>query len=250
MAKIKNVLVSQPQPDRENDPYIELSKKYNLKILFRKLFKISGIPSIDFRQERINLLDYSAVIFTSKNAIDHYFRICGEMRVTVPDTMKYFCITESVAFYLQKYVLYRKRKIFHGKQHFSEVIDVMKKHKNENFLLPTSDILKPEIPKLLDENKYNYKRIVFYKTIPNDLSDIDINQYEMIVFFSPAGIKSLFHNYPNFKQNKTLVAAFGSTTANAAKEAGLTVNIQAPTPKAPSMTMALEQYLEKASKNK
>ena len=149
MVKVKNVLVSQPQPERENDPYIELAKKHNLKILFRKLFRIEGVSSKDFRQERINLLDYTAVIFTSKNAIDHYFRVCGEMRVTVPDSMKYFCVTESIALYIQKYVLYRKRKIFHGKQHFSELIELMKKHKTETFLLPTSDILKQEIPKRL-----------------------------------------------------------------------------------------------------
>jgi len=250
MSKIKTVLVSQPHPDRENDPYLELAKKYNLKILFRKLFKIEGVPSLDFRQDRINLLEFSAAIFTSKNSVDHYFRICREMRVVVPDTMKYFCISESVAFYLQKYVLYRKRKIFHGRQHFSELIDIMKKHKNENYLLPSSDIIKADVPKLLDANKFNYKRIVFYKTIPNDLSDIDIKQFDMIVFFSPAGIKSLFHNYPDFKQNKTLIAAFGSTTCNAAKEAGLSLHIHAPTPVAPSMTMALEQYLKKASKSK
>ena len=250
MAKIKNILVSQPPPERENDPYLELAKKYNLKILFRKLFKIEGVASKDFRQDRINLLEFTAVIFTSKNAIDHYFRICGEMRVTVPDTMKYFCVTESIALYLQKYVLYRKRKIFHGRQHFAELVDLMKKHKTEKYLLPTSDILKPEIPKLLDENKFNYTRIIFYSTVPNDLSDIDFAQFDLIVFFSPAGIKSLFHNFPDFKQNKTMIAAFGSTTANAAKEAGLTLQIQAPTPKAPSMTMALEQHLEKASKCK
>jgi len=250
MAKIKNVLVSQPPPERENDPYLELAKKYNFKIVFRKLFKIEGVPSKDFRQDRINLLEYTAVIFTSKNAIDHYFRICCEMRVTVPDTMKYFCVSESVALYLQKYVLYRKRKIFHGRQHFSEVVELMKKHKTEKFLLPTSDLIKPEIPKLLDENKFPYKRIVFYYTIPNDLSDIDIKQFDMIIFFSPAGVKSLLHNYPDFKQNKTVVATFGSTTTNAAKEAGFTIHIQAPTPKFPSMTMALEQYLEKASKCK
>ncbi len=250
MVKIKNVLVSQPPPDRENDPYLELAKKFNLKITFRKLFKIEGVPSKDFREKRINLLDFSAVIFTSKNAIDHYFRICGEMRVTVPDMMKYFCISESIALYLQKYVLYRKRKIFYGRQHLSELIDIMKKHKNETFLLPTSDLLKPETPKLLNENKFNYKRIIFYNTIPNDLSDIDINQFNMIVFFSPAGVKALFHNFPDYKQKGAIIAAFGTTTFNAAKEAGLKVHIQAPTPNAPSMTMALEQYLEKASKCK
>jgi uroporphyrinogen-III synthase len=250
MSKIKTVLISLPPPDRENDPYLELAKKYNLKILFRKFFSIEGVPSLDFRQDRINLLIFSAVIFTSKNSIDHYFRICREMRVTVPDTMKYFCVSESVALYLQKYVLYRKRKIFHGRQNFTELIDIMKKHKNESYLLPSSDIIKAEAPKLLDANKFNYKRIIFYKTILNSLSDIDIKQFDLIVFFSPAGIKSLFHNYPDFKQNKILIATFGSTTYTTAKEAGLSLHIQAPTPVAPSMTMALEQYLIKASKCK
>jgi uroporphyrinogen-III synthase len=172
------------------------------------------------------------------------------MRYTVPDSMKYFCVSESVAFYLQKYVLYRKRKIFHGKQHFAEVVELMKKHKTENFLLPTSNILKPDIPKLLNENKFTYKRIVFYNTIPQDLSDVDIKQFDMLIFFSPAGVKSLLHNFPDFEQNKTIVATFGSTTTNAAKEAGFTIHIQAPTPKVPSMAMALEQYLEKALKSK
>ncbi|NTW33528.1 MAG: uroporphyrinogen-III synthase [Bacteroidetes bacterium] len=250
MAKVKSILVSQPPPERENDPYLELAKKHNIKIFFRKLFKIEGVPSKDFRQDRVNLMEYSAIIFTSKNSIDHYFRICGEMRVVVPDSMKYFCVSESVALYLQKYVLYRKRKIFHSKQHFSELVEIMKKHKNENYLLPSSDILKPEIPKLLGENKFNYKRIIFYNTLPNDLSDIDINQFDLIVFFSPAGIKSLYHNFPDFKQNKTLVAAFGNTTANAAKEAGLVVSIQSPNPKAPSMAAAIEQFLVSASKGK
>ena len=250
MAKVKNILVSQPPPDKENDPYLELAKKYNLKIIFRKLFKIEGVPSKNLREDRINLADFSAVIFTSKNAIDHYFRICCEMRYTVPDSMKYFCVSESVAFYLQKYVLYRKRKIFHGKQHFSEVIELMKKHKTENFLLPTSDILKPDIPKLLNENKITYKRIVFYNTIPQDLTDVDITQFDMLIFFSPAGIKSLLHNFPDFEQSKTVIATFGTTTTNAAKEAGFTIHIQAPTPKVPSMAMALEQYLGKALKSK
>jgi len=250
MAKIKNILISQPPPERENDPYLELAKKYNFKILFRKLFKIEGIPSKDFRQERINLLDYSSVIFTSKNAIDHYFRICGEMRVTVPETMKYFCVSESVALYLQKYVMYRKRKIFYGRQHFTELVEVMKKHKDEYFLLPSSDLLKPEIPKLLADNKLKYKRIIFYETVANDLKDVDITQFDMIVLFSPAGVQALMMNFPEFVQNEILVATFGSTTANAAKESGLKIHIQAPTPKAPSMTMALEQYLEKTSKSR
>lgn len=250
MRKIKNILISQPPPERENDPFLELAKKHNFKICFRKLFKIEGVPAKDFRQERINLLDYTAIIFTSKNAIDHYFRICGEMRFVVPDTMKYFCITGSVALYLQKYVQYRKRKIFHGRQHFSEVVELMKKHKNEKFLLPSSDILKSEVPQLLEEQKFNFRRIMFYRTVPTDLTDLDITQFDILVFFSPAGVISLLHNFPKFKQDKILIASFGSTTANAVTEAGLTLHLKAPTPAAPSMAMALEQFIEKSAKAK
>jgi uroporphyrinogen-III synthase len=249
-SKIKNILVSQPPPENEKSPYLLLAKKYNLNIVFRKFFKVEGIASKDFRQDKVNLNDFTAVIFTSKNAIDHYFRICGEMRIAVQDTLKYFCVSESIALYLQKYVVYRKRKIFHGKQHFSDLMEIVKKHNTEKFLLPCSDIHKLDIPKLLDVNNISYTKAIIYRTMSADLSDIDIRDYHMLVFFSPTGIKSLFLNYPNFKQKDTVIAAFGSATHKAVKQAGLTLNIEAPVAKAPSMTMAIEQYLEKLSKAK
>ncbi len=250
MPKIKNVLISQPPPERGDSPYVELSKKYNFKVLFRKFFKIEGVPAKDLRQDRMNLLEYTGVVFTSKNSVDHYFRICGEMRVVVPDTMKYFCVSESVALYLQKYVVYRKRKIFHSKHNLLEIIEIMKKHKNENFLFPCSNIQNFDAMRLFEEAKFNFKSVVLYNTISDDLSDIDITQFDMLVFFSPAGISSLLENYPGFKQKSLIIATFGNTTKAAAKEAGINPNIVAPNPKAPSMSMAIEQYLESSTKCK
>ncbi|MFT5876600.1 MAG: uroporphyrinogen-III synthase, partial [Dokdonia sp.] len=192
--KVKTILVSQPKPDSEKSPYFEVGSKHKLTIDFRPFIHIEGVSEIDFRVNRVNILDHTAVIFTSRNAVDHYFRIAKEARLTVPDTMKYFCISESTAYYLQKYVVYRKRKIFHGKQRFAELIDVMKKHKKESFLLPCSDILKSEIPELLEKSKFNYTKAVLYKTVCSDLSDLEEVFYDMLVFFSPAGIESLLRN--------------------------------------------------------
>lgn len=249
--KIRNILVSQPQPtDFEKSPYGEIARKFNVTIHFRKFFKIEGLQAKEFRKDRINILDYSAVIFTSRNAVDHFFRMCKEMRIEVPETMKYFTISESTAYYLQKYVQFRKRKIFHSKESFSNLIDHIKKHRTEKFLLPCSDIHKQEIPKMLDDNKILYKKAVIYRTLASDLSDINIDQYDMLVFFSPSGIKSLFKNFPEFSQNETAIAAFGSATAKAVKDAGLTLNLEAPTEKAPSMTMAMEQFLQQELKKK
>ncbi|NVO03406.1 MAG: uroporphyrinogen-III synthase [Bacteroidetes bacterium] len=249
--KVKNILVSQPKPvDCDKSPYGDLIRKFNVKIEFRKFFKIEGVAAKEFRQERINILDFTAIIFTSKHAVDHFFRICEEMRITVPDTMKYFCISESTALYLQKYVLYRKRKIFHGKEQFQQLLEVIKKHKTESYLLPCSDLLNNEMSDVFDENKINYTKALMFETVSADLSDIDITNFDMLVFFSPSGIKSLQANYPNFVQGETVIAAFGATTHTAIKEAGLTLNIEAPSPKAPSMIMALNQFLEKAAKGK
>lgn len=246
--RVKTILVSQPKPDTERSPYFELASKHKVTIDFRPFIHIEGVNEIDFRQERINLLEYSAVIFTSRNAVDHYFRIAKESRTTIPDSMKYFCISESTAYYLQKYVVYRKRKIFHGKQRFSDLVEVMKKHKKEKFLLPCSDILKAEIPELLEKGKFDWTKAILYKTVCSDLSDLEDVFYDMLVFFSPAGIESLFLNFPNFKQNNTRIAVFGPTTAKAAKDAGLNVNINAPTQEAPSMTMAIENYIKEHNK--
>ncbi len=244
-----NILVSQPQPtDLEKSPYGELTKKYNVRIDFHKFIKIEGVPAKEFRQSRINLLDYSAVIFTSRNAVDHYFRMAKELRADIPQTMKYFCISESTAFYLQKYVQYRKRKIFHGKQNFEELLEIIKKHKEEKYLLPCSDIHKASISKNLEDSGINYNKGVFYRTLASDLSHLDIKQYDMLIFFSPSGIASLFKNFPNFAQNSTVIGAFGPTTSKAVKDSGLTLNIEAPTKSAPSMTMAIEEYLQKNHK--
>jgi len=248
--KVKNLLVSQPKPDLEKSPYTDIIKKYNVTIEFKKFFKIEGVASKDFRQNRINLLDYSALIFTSKNAVDHYFRLCNELRIQVPDTMKYFCFTEAIALYLQKYIQYRKRKIFHGNNLFSDLMESIKKHKTESFLLPCSETYNQEILKILDENKIIYTKTEVYRNVPDDLTKIKLQNFDMLVFFSPSGIKSLFHNFPKFKQNSTIIATFGETTCHEAKAAGLKVSIEAPNPQAPSMTMAIDHFLQKHNKAK
>lgn len=209
---------------------------------------MEGVSAKEFRQTRIQILDHGAVIFTSRTAIDHYFRISQEMRLAVPDTMKYFCISEATAFYLQKYIVYRKRKIFYGNGTLTDLVEVMKKHKDEKFLVPLSHIHKQEIPEILDKSGYNYTKAILYKTVSSDLSDLKDVNYDVLVFFSPSGIKSLFQNFPEFKQNETAIASFGPSTAKAVVEAGLRLDIEAPTPQAPSMTMALEQYIKKNNK--
>ena len=246
--KVKTLLVSQPKPEGDKSPYFDLAKKCNVKIYFRPFIHIEGISGQDFRKQKISILDHTAIIMTSRSAVDHFFRMCQEMRVTAPESMKYFCVSESTAFYLQKYVLYRKRKIFHGKQTINDLMEVIKKHKNENFLLPCSDIHKEEIADKMEEQKIKFTKAVMYRTVSSDLSDLANVNYDVLVFFSPAGIKSLFKNFPKFKQNKTRIACFGPTTSQAALKAGLKLDIFAPSPKAPSMTMALEQYIVAANK--
>ena len=248
--KVKSILVTQPKPESEKSPYFDLAKKCNIKVDFREFIHVEGISASDFRRDRINILDYSAVIFTSRNAADHYFRMCQEMRITVPESMKYFCISESTAYYLQKYVIFRKRKIFHGKQTFADMMDVIKKHKDDKFLLPCTDIANVEGSELLEKAKIRYAKAVIYKTVCSDLSDLANVNYDVIVFFSPAGVKSLFQNFPDFKQNLTRIAAFGATTSKAVEDANLHVDIKAPNPQAPSMTMALEQYITSVNKGK
>jgi len=248
--KVKSILVTQPKPESEKSPYYDLAKKCNVKVDFREFIHVEPIPATEFRRDRINILDYTAVIFTSRNAADHYFRMCQEMRITVPETMKYFCISESTAYYLQKYVIFRKRKIFHGKQSFADMMDVIKKHKDDKFLLPCTDIANVEGSELLEKAKIRYAKAVIYKTVCSDLSDLANVNYDVIVFFSPSGVKSLFQNFPDFKQNLTRIAAFGATTAKAVEDADLYVDIKAPNPLAPSMTMALEQYITAVNKGK
>ena len=233
--KIKTILVSQPAPTDEKSPYHELAKKFNLKIDFRPFIKVEAVQGQDFRQERINILDHSAIVLTSRNAVDHFFRMCKELRLTVPETMKYFCISESVAYYVQKYIVYRKRKVFIGKQSFGDLMDVIKKHKDEKYLVPCSDLQKQEIPVLLDKAGVNYTNAVFYRTVAPDLSDLKDITYDMLVFFSPGGIESLKKNFPKFAQNGTVIAAFDPTTSKAVRDAGLRMDIDAPMPAAPSM---------------
>jgi uroporphyrinogen-III synthase len=248
-VKVKKILVSQPPPaDIEKTPYGSLSNKYKVKIDFKKFIKVEGISASEFRKDKVYIQDHTAIILTSRNAVDHFFRIAKEMRVEIPDTMKYFCISEATAFYLQKYVQYRKRKIFSGKQNFKDLLEIIQKHKNERFLLPCSDIHKLSLVKLLDDSKINYSKAVIYTTVATDLSDVDIDDYDLLVFFSPAGVKSLFKNFEEYKQNHTLIGAFGPTTTKAVKEAGLKINIPAPTKTALSMTMAIEEYLQEANK--
>jgi len=246
--KVKSILVSQPEPESGKSPYFDLAEKNNIKIDFRPFIKVEGVPAKEFRQTRIQILSHTGVIFTSRTAIDHFFRISQELRLTIPDTMKYFCISEATAFYLQKYIVYRKRKIFYADGRFSDLVSIMKKHKDEKLLVPLSDIHKQEIPELLDKEGYNYTKAILYRTVSSDLSDLKDIFYDVLVFFSPSGIKSLFQNFPEFKQNDTRIACFGPTTAQAVREAGLRLDIEAPTAQAPSMTMALEQYIKKVNK--
>lgn len=247
--KIKKILVSQPKPATDKSPYFDLAEKHNLKIDFRPFIQVEPIEAKEFRKERVNILDHTAVIFTSRTAVDHFFRICEDMRITVPDSMKYFCISEATAFYLQKYIVYRKRKIFFGERRFDDLVELLEKHKDEKFLVPLSDKHKPEIPKKLDKLKVDYSKAIIYRTVACDLSDLSDVNYDILVFFSPSGIKSLYENFPEFEQNDTKIAAFGPTTAKAVKEASLRLDIQAPLPEAPSMTMALDQYIKTTNKN-
>ncbi len=242
--KIRKILVSQPEPDNSKSPYHDLAKRYNLKIDFKPFIQVKGVSAKDFRQQKINILDFSAVIFTSKTSIDHFFRICNELRITVPDTMKYFCITENVAFYLQKYIVYRKRKIFHGKAKFQHLVDIIAKHRDDTYFVPLSDPHNSEIPELLDKNNINYTIGILYKTISRQFTNPKDFDYDMMVFYSPSEIKSLKTNFPDFVQGDIKIATFGATTASAAKNEGLRLDINAPNPSAPSMTMALDNFLK------
>ncbi|MBL4724730.1 MAG: uroporphyrinogen-III synthase [Lutibacter sp.] len=246
--KVKTILVSQPAPKTENSPYLELSEKQKVKIDFRPFIHVEGVSAKEVRTQKIDLNNFTAIILTSRNAVDHFFRIAEEMRFTVPDAMKYFCQSEAVAYYLQKYVVYRKRKIYVGPRTFDELAKIIKKHKDEKFLLPSSDKLKEIVPTTLDNLEINWSRAIFYKTVMSDLSDLGDVFYDVLVFFSPSGIDSLFKNFPNFKQNNTCIAVFGNSTVKAATKAGLKCNIQVPTPETPSMTMALEKYIIAANK--
>lgn len=248
-SKIKTILISQPKPENEKNPYYDLANKYNLIETFRQFIKIEGLPVKDFRNQRIDILEHKAVILTSRMAVDHYFRMCNEMRVTVPESMKYFCINEATAYYLQKYIQYRKRKIFFGHQTIQDLVDVIRKNKEEKFLLPAADVQKEQICEFLDAIDIKYTKAVMYRTVSADLSDIkNLNDYDCLVFFTPAGINSLKQNFPNFKQGNTRIACFGAATANALKSKGYRLDIYAPNPKNPSMSGALDEYMKESNK--
>lgn len=242
--KIKTILVSQPKPEGDKSPYFELAKKYKLKIDFRPFIHVEGLTAQEFRQQRIQVLDHTAIIFTSRNAVDHFFRLCTESRVNIPETMKYFCMSEAIAFYLQKYVVYRKRKIFVGDRKFNDLIPLIKKHGSERFLLPSADKLKEDITKQLEDSGIKFTRAIFYRTVISDLSDLEDVKYDMLVFFSPSGIKSLFHNFPDFVQGETRIAAFGATTHKAVADHNLRLDCAAPTSEYPSMTAAISGYVK------
>ena len=246
--RVKTILVSQPKPESDKSPYFALSKKCKVKIDFRPFIHVEGLSAKEFRQQKISIISHNAVIFTSKNSMDHFFRMCEATRITVPQDMKYFCVSEAIAYYLQKYITYRKRKVFIGRQKIEDLLPVLKKNKESKFLLPCSDILKDSIPEFLQKSGFYFTKAIMYKTVCSDLSDLENVFYDVLVFYSPSGIKSLYQNYPEFKQNNTRIAAFGPTTSKAVKDAGLNLDIKAPTTECPSMTMALEHYIKQVNK--
>jgi uroporphyrinogen-III synthase len=246
--KVKTILVSQPEPKMENSPYSRLIEKEKVKVDFRPFIHVEGVDAKSVRQQKIDLKNYTAIILTSRNAVDHFFRISEEMRFKVPDSMKYFCQSEAVAYYLQKYVVYRKRKIYVGKRNFQDLQPLFKKYKDESYLLPSSDVLKQDTPETLDQLGVKWERGIFYKTVISDLSDLRNVYYDVLVFFSPSGIESLLKNFPDFEQKETRIAVFGNSTVEAATEAGLRIDIKAPTPETPSMTMALQKYINNVNK--
>jgi uroporphyrinogen-III synthase len=241
---VKTILVSQPEPASDKSPYSRLREKHKLKIDFRPFIHVEGLIAKEVRLQKINFSDYNNIILTSRNAVDHFFRVTEEMRYKVPDATKYFCSSEAVAYYLQKYVVYRKRKIYVGDRNINDLEATFRKFEKESFLLPTSHVLKQSIPDGLDEMGINWTRAQLYRTVVSDLSDLRDVYYDVLVFFSPSGIESLFKNFPNFKQKNTLIAAFGNATERAADKAKLRIDIKAPTPETPSMSMAIEKYIK------
>jgi len=247
LTKVSTILVSQPQPSDEKSPYYTLAQKYGVRIDFRPFIQVESIGVKDFKKQKIDILAHTAIIFTSRNAVDNFFQLCQEAKIEIPAEMKYFCVSEQTANYLQKYIVIRKRKIFVGQKTAKDLEEIIKKHKNEVYLFPCSNIRKDEIPLFLAENGYKFSEAVIYKTVASDLSDLANVNYDVIAFFSPSGVHSLFHNFPDFKQNKTRIAAFGPTTAKAVRDAGLILDVEAPLPNAPSMTGAIELYIKKAN---
>lgn len=242
--KVKKVLVSQPKPASEKSPYYEIAEKYGIQIDFRPFIKVEGLTAKEFRQSKINISDFTAVIFTARTAIDHFFRLCEEMRIHIPDTMKYFCTTEAIALYLQKYIVYRKRKIFHSANgHLDGLSNALTKHNKEKFLFAVSDVQKADTS-ILDRLGINYTKAVMYRTVSNDFAPDEPFDYDMLLFFSPAGIDSLLKNFPDFDQQEIRIGCFGASTCQAVKDAGLRLDVEAPSSIAPSMTAALDNFLK------
>lgn len=246
--KIKSVLISQPKPETEKSPYFDISKKYNVKIDFRPFVQVKGIPAKDVRRSKVDLYSHTAIIFNSRTAIDHYFRVFNELKININDEWKYFCYSESIALYLQKYITYRKRKIFFGNGTFNDLMKSIKRFPEENYLVPLSKVHKQEIPINLDKANIKYSKAILYKTVSADLSDLEDINYDVLVFFSPAGVNSLLHNFPNFDQNGTCIGAFGAATAKTVKDLKLRLDLCAPSPESPSMTAALEEFIKTRNK--
>ena len=247
--KIKKVLVSQPKPASEKSPYYDIAEKYGVKIDFRPFIKVESLSAKEFRQQKVSILDHTAVIFTSRHAIDQFFNLCTELRVTIPETMKYFCVTEAVALYIQKYVQYRKRKIFFGATgKIEDLVPSIVKHKTEKYLVPMSDVHNDDVKNLLDKNNIQHTEAVMYRTVSNDFTSDEEFDYDMLVFFSPAGVTSLKKNFPDFDQKEIRIGTFGSTTAQAVRDAGLRLDLEAPTVQAPSMTVALDMFIKENNK--
>lgn len=241
---IKKILVSQPRPESEKSPYFDIAQKHGVEIVFRPFIKVEGLSSREFRQQKINIADFTAVIFTAKIAVDSFFRLCEEMRITIPITMKYFCTSETIANYLQKYIVYRKRKIFASNTgRLSDLVPYLAKHKTEKFLWAVSDVNNGSESSLLESAKINFTRAALYRTVSNDFAPDEAFDYDMLVFFSPQGIDSLLKNFPDFKQDKIAIAALGPSTAKSVTDAGLRLDIQAPAPEAPSMPAAIDRWL-------
>ncbi|HMM01461.1 MAG: uroporphyrinogen-III synthase [Dysgonomonas sp.] len=249
--KVKKVLISQPAPVTEKSPYYDIAEKYHIQLDFRPFIRVEGLDAKEFRQQRINIQDYTAVVFTAKTAIDHFFALCEEFRIVMPETMKYFCISEAVALYLQKYIVYRKRKIFFSATGKMDGLSAaLTKHNKEKFIVPVSDVHTEDLTAVLDEKKVSYTKAVMYRTVSNDITEQEILSYDMLVFFSPSGIVSLFKNAPHFKQEEIAIGCFGASTAKAVRDAGLRLDCEAPLPGVPSMTAALESFIKENHKAK
>lgn len=247
--KIKNILVSQPKPETEKSPYFDIEEKYNVKIDFRPFFKIESVSVKDFRNQRVDILEHTAVIFNSRHGVNHFFGLCEEMRISVPESMKYFCVSEAVANYLQKYIQYRKRKIFFSPtSKFADLMPFFEKHSTEKYLNVTSDVRNEEVMTILENIEIECNHAVMYQSVSNEISPKELKEYDMMIFFSPVGVKSLFENDPKFKQGDIQIGCFGTSTAAAIKENGLRVDLEAPSKDFPSMTMALDHFLKDMKK--